>query len=236
MADSGLTRRDALRRGALVAGATIWAAPVVQSVPVAAFASGSDGVCFGCLTGGGMQVLGGSYTVYSGAADLVGVTYSADISFGLSPICCDKRPGTELELNAHLTGLIHPDDPDKWHFDDNLVVTCTRKGDPGMPHACANVFTGTIDQPEKTVTKGNKTAHTPFARLKFQLADLGEGSKKDDEGGNLDTVYFEVLDAQGRTVAYALGRLTKGNLQAHDDLGPGGQDLPTPKVECDCPA
>jgi hypothetical protein len=224
MGETGLTRRDALRRGALVAGATVWVAPVVQSIPARAFAAGSDGVCFGCLTGGGQVVTNATYISYSSANDLVGTEYVADISFGLSPICCDKRPGTELEVNAHLTEGKNKDDPDKWHFDRNLVLTCTRQGDPGMPHACANVFTGTIDN----------TLNEPVAQLEFRLADLGEGSKHDDEGGNLDTVKLVIKDALGRVVVTADGRLDKGNLQAHDDLGPGGSDLPLPQITCEC--
>jgi hypothetical protein len=44
-----------------------------------------------------------------------------------------------------------------------------------------------------------------------------------------------IKDALGRVVVTADGRLDKGNLQAHDDLGPGGSDLPVPQVTCECP-
>jgi hypothetical protein len=95
-----------------------------------------------------------------------------------------------------------------------------------MPKACANVFTGTIDN------RGDE----PAAQLAFRLADLGEGSKNGgpDDGGNLDTVRLVIRDPQGRVVVSADGRLDRGNLQAHEDLGPGQQDLPTPQVVCNC--
>lgn len=220
----GITRRETLRRTALVAGATLWTAPVVQSIGTPAFAAGSPGVCFGCLTGGGQEVTDGSLTTYQGGST-IGSTVLAGISFGLSPICCDKRPGTELEVNAHPAGANGPHSDKSWHFDENLQVTCTREGDPEMPRACANVFTGTIEQRSATGT-------LEFT-LQFRLADLGEGPRG-EEGGNLDTVKLTITDAQGRVVVLADGTLDRGNLQAHEDLGPGHQDLPTPQVVCNC--
>lgn len=40
----GLTRRDMLRRGAVVGGALVWTVPVVQSVAPSAYAAGSPAV------------------------------------------------------------------------------------------------------------------------------------------------------------------------------------------------
>ena len=62
------------------------------------------------------------------------------------------------------------------------------------------------------------------------LGDLGEGPKNGgpDDGGNLDTVRMIIRDAQDRVVVSADGRLDRGNLQAHEDLGPGQRDLPDP--------
>jgi hypothetical protein len=215
------TRRDALRRGALVAGATVWAAPAVQTIAAPAFAAGSDveenGNCFGCLTGGGQEITDGSFTVFADSEDTTGNTVEAVISFGLSPICCDKRPGTELEVNAHPTSAPpgNKDGDASWHFDLNLVLTCTRQGDPGMPKACANVFTGTIQDDE-----GNT--------LSFMLADLGE------PGNGTDTVKLVITDSEGRTTVNADGTLSRGNLQAHEDLGPDGGEVPAPEVVCNC--
>jgi hypothetical protein len=44
---SGITRRELIRRGAVVGGTLLWAAPVVQTLTPAAHAQGSPGPC-GC--------------------------------------------------------------------------------------------------------------------------------------------------------------------------------------------
>jgi hypothetical protein len=44
----GLSRRDLLKRGAIVAGTLAWAVPAVQSVAPAAYAASESGVCATC--------------------------------------------------------------------------------------------------------------------------------------------------------------------------------------------
>ncbi len=211
-----LTRRETLKRGALVAGATVWVAPAVQSLARPAFANASPeeppGACFGCLTGGGQLITDGEWR--NGAGTLIDVVIQ--FNFGLSPICCDLNPGTELEVNVHNPKKLNKDPLANYHFRD-LMVTCTRDGDPTPPKACANRFTGTIAD-----------GHGNF--LDFSFADYGEPGK------DVDTVYLKIYDAAG-TVAVADGKLTHGNLQAHLDLGPRGTlqpDMPKVKPICNC--
>lgn len=200
MTESGLTRRDVMRRSALIGAAVVWTTPVVQSLSSPAFAAGTtaggDGSCFGCLTGGGQLIVGG--TVRGGIAN---------VSFGLSPICCgENKPGTELEVNV-------PGTSDSWHFNQNLVVTCTRDitCSAGQPTSCANKFTGTISD-----LAGNV--------LTFSLTDCGE------PGTNVDKVSLVVTSAGGTVLVNATGTLDRGNLQAHLDLG-----IPAPTRTCVCP-
>ena len=192
------TRREALRRGALVAGATVWAAPAVQTLAAPAFAAGSvveENPCTGCLTGGGQII---TKVTFEGV--------DAEVSLGLSPICCgeEPKPGTELEVNVHKV-----DDPASedlsYHFDQNLVVTCIRDNscDAGQPAYCANRFVGTIQDDE-----GNT--------LQFDLTDCGEGAGQDP----VDRVSLTIKDSGGTTVVSAVGLADRGNLQAHETLGP----------------
>lgn len=193
---SGLTRRDTLRRGALVAGATLWTAPVLQAIPTPAFANGSpvgEGNCTGCLTGGGQVIENVSY---QGGL--------AEVSFGLSPICCgeEPKPGTELEVNLHKLGDQAKDDL-SYHFNLALTVTCSIDknclGD--QPQYCANRFTGQIFDAE-----GN--------RLEFEFVDCGE------PGHDVDRVSLKIFSPTNTLIVSALGLLSRGNLQAHESLGP----------------
>jgi hypothetical protein len=194
--DQGLTRRETLRRGALVAGATVWAVPAVQTLAQPAFAAGSvaedNPNCTGCLTGGGELIEG---VTFQGAP--------AEVSFGLSPICCGEefQPGTQLEVNVHKVGDDKKDDL-SFHFDSNLVVRCVRDNScsAGQPAYCANRFIGTIADAEGNV-------------LTFDLTDCGE------PGQEVDRVSLTIVDDEAATVLQAVGSLDKGNLQAHIDLG-----------------
>jgi len=190
------TRRDALRKGALIAGATVWVAPAVQSIAGPAFAAGStaeEGACTGCLTGGGEVI---DQVTYKGSP--------AEVSFGLSPICCgeDPKPGTELEVNIHKVGDDKKNDL-SYHFNLNLVVQCVldTSCDAEQPKSCANRFIGTIDDDE-----GNTLA--------FDLTDCGE------PGQEVDRVKLTITDSAATVVLSALGSLDHGNLQAHEALGP----------------
>jgi hypothetical protein len=194
------TRRDALRRGALVAGATVWAAPAVQTLAAPAFAAGSPPVeenpCTGCLTGGGELV---EEVVFEDTPGAV-----VTLTTGLSPICCgeEPKPGTELQVNIHKADTQNKDDV-IFHFDQNLVVQCFNDTscDAEQPAYCANRFVGSI-----YTTDGD--------RLDFDLTDCGE------QQGAVDRVTLKITDSGGDVLVNASGSLEKGNLQAHLALGP----------------
>ena len=188
------SRRQVIRRAALVTGAVAWTTPAVQSVAPAAFAQGSP-ACIGCLTGGG-QILGG--ICKSGKP-------AEKISYGLGPICCPTHDPTEIEVNCHpvATGKKGTTPTAQtYHFDLNDVVTCSKTGDPSPPKAtadCANRFTGTVYDKD-----GNKLA--------FDLIDNGEPGKN-------DVVTFTVTSPTNVVLLTGSGSLDRGNLQAHEHLG-----------------
>lgn len=217
-----VSRRRALKAGA-IGGAVAWTAPAISALTASAAHAqgGSPGpppppppppgvpVCSGCLTGGG-QVLGGTYRGQDIPVTGPANNRQSDLvsSFGLSPICCDLFPGTELELVIHA-----PDTTEPYHFDTNLQLTCYNDPlvdpTPGPnTFTCADTYIGTIQDSE-----GNT--------LSFTLVDEGEP-------GNNDRVSFRIVASDGTVILVAAGTLDRGNLQAHPDLGPM-------KVDCDCP-
>lgn len=190
---AGPTRRQLIRRTAVLAGAVAWTAPAVQSLAPAAFADGSPG-CIGCLTGGGQILeLGGAPDVFCANG-----VVADKISFGLGPICCPTHDPTEVEV------VCHPGDgsAEQYHFDLYDVVTCSKTGDPSPPpgsSSCANRFQGTVQD-----NAGNV--------LTFDLTDNGEP-------GRNDIVSFVVTAPGGAVLVSGAGSLARGNLQAHEHLG-----------------
>ncbi|MDQ4006936.1 MAG: hypothetical protein M3211_02425 [Actinomycetota bacterium] len=192
-------RRAFIKRAGVVSAATVWAAPTVQSLVAPAFATGTPrGACTACLTGGG-QIVGTttSPVLFNGVP-------IPKLSFGLGQICCEGQGPTTIEVNAHPDN--RPQNDISWHFDENLVVTCTKTGDPSPPPRtadCANRFTGTAEDGD-----GNT--------LSFVFEDNGE------PGQMVDFVSISISGPQG--TLSGTGLLDRGNLQVHEGLGPVTRD------------
>lgn len=198
--EAGFDRRSLLKRAAVVGAAAAWATPTVQSIAAPAFALGSPvgGECTACLTGGGqILTINGFSVVFNGAT-------IPSLSFGLGPLCCDGHMPTQIEVNAHPHGTPSRDDP-SWHFTQDLVMSCTKTGNPAPPPGtveCPNRFSG-------TVSDGNGNA------LAFVFEDNGEP-------GVADYVSINITGPQG--TLSGTGTLDRGNLQAHESLGPVVRD------------
>ena len=198
-----LDRRALLRRASVAGAAVVWAAPTVQSLMTPAFAAGSTptGNCTACMTGGGQIVDYPAGTVTYHGQEI------AMLSFGVGQICCTD-PGNgnaepQIEVNAHKTTSGGKNSIlQTWHFDRNLVLQCSRNGNPAPPPDtadCANDFKGTADD-----AYGN--------RLSFTFIDNGE------PGTMVDRVTIVVTDGLGMTVLAGTGLLARGNLQVHSGL------------------
>lgn len=197
----GFDRRAFIRRSAVV-GATVWAVPTVQSMVAPAFAVGTQpsGACTACMTGGG-QIVGTSDSpvIFNGVS-------IPKLSFGLGQLCCEGQGPIEIEVNAHPTN--QKSDDISYHFTQNLVLTCTKTGNPAPPPAtadCPNRFTGTVDDPS-----GNT--------LTFIFEDNGE------PGQMVDFVSVRITSAAGAPILSGTGILDRGNLQVHEGLGPITRD------------
>lgn len=195
--EQDLDRRSLIKRAAVVGATTVWVAPTVQSLTSSAMAVGTPrGQCTACITGGGNQILGGTWN----GSPLEKITV------GVGQICCmpNGAPANQQEVNI----VLHPvvGKTKEFMFRYNLTVTCTKTGDPSPPpqtEDCANRLTGTLQDAD-----GNT--------LSFIFEDNGEPGK------NVDFVSIQISGPAGN--AFGAGFLAKGNLQIHDGLGPIERD------------
>ncbi len=197
----GFDRRGFIKRAAVVGGATAWATPTVQSLVTPAFALGTQpGGCTACLTGGGQIVEAvGRPIIFMGKN-------IGSLSFGVGQLCCEGQGPITIEVNAHPTG--RKSDDVSYHFDRNLVLTCSKTGNPAPPpqtEECANRFSGTVQDKSGNV-------------LTFVFEDFGE------PGRMVDQVSIDIKGPGGTPILSGAGLLDRGNLQAHESLGPIKRD------------
>jgi len=188
-----LSRRSVIKRAAVVGAATAWATPTIQSIASPAFAAGSPKQCGSCITGGGNNIIGGTWNGQP----------LEKITVGMGQICCVDNGPPSKQNEVAVT--LHPVDKsvkDKsFFFRYNLTVTCTKTGSPAPPPGtedCANRFTGTLTDEE-----GNT--------LSFVFEDNGEP-------GIVDFESIQITGTAGN--ASGSGTLANGNLQVHEGLGP----------------
>jgi hypothetical protein len=81
--ESGMTRRDLMRRGAVVGGTLLWVAPAIQSIGAKAYAQGLSPLCDACIA-----------VTSTGATQHVHIIPSVD--------CCACLAGTGGNLAAIL--------------------------------------------------------------------------------------------------------------------------------------
>ena len=204
MSTGDLSRRSVIKRAAVVGAATAWATPTIQSIASPAFAAGTPaGRCTACITGGGNEILGGTFNGQP----------LEKITVGVGQICCENNgpPANQQEVTIVLhpvdaPGGGPPPDTTQFLFRYNLTVTCTKTGNPAPPPGtaeCANRLTGTL-----TDADGNT--------LSFIFEDNGE------PGQNVDFVSVSISGPAGS--ASGSGLLAKGNLQIHEGLGPIERD------------
>ncbi len=190
VAEQGLTRRDLMRRGAIVGGSLMWAAPTVQSFAKPAFAQDGTPVivegCPGFVTGGPNLVL----TTDGGQL----------ITLGLGPIQCDASQPTEIEINF---------DGSSAHFTALVDVRCCNDPaiDAAPPPACFDTITGIA-----TGTFNPAVGDTVGATLVFTFTDAGEP-------GTADTGSIEITADGLGVVLDVSGTITAGDIQAHSPPG-----------------
>ena len=117
-----LDRRTLMRRAAVLAAATAWVTPTVQSVASPAFATGSPRECHACLSC--------STTIWGGTLN---GRRCQRVELRIPRICCDATDG-EIQVTAY------PEygSPMSMSCRDNLTVVCRTQG-PG-PDGCPDQF------------------------------------------------------------------------------------------------
>ena len=187
--DRGLTRRDLMRRGAVVGGSLVWAAPALQSFARPAFAQtdGSPvGLCPGFMTGGGK----------------IEFVENRGVTYGLGKISCQGtfETRTTIEINWSVGDVAY-----QFHADRNGLsgVTCLETpADQEQPFACFDTITGTA-----TGRLRIGSADPVAATLTFTLVDGGEGNDSTDNSTFVIT--------SGSETVLSISGLVRGNLQAH---------------------
>lgn len=182
----GITRRDALRRGAVVGGALIWAAPVVQTVGMQAAKAQATPLC-GRMTGGGNEP---------------GVDKVSRYGFELN--CSTALGPNNLEV-----AFVYQDQEVNFHLDTLTSVVCSDNPSitPNPPRADFDTMEGT-GTGHLTGPGAPGCTDDNSASIEFKLVDGGEGR------GAVDFISFKITC--GSTVILdTSGSPFGGNIQAH---------------------
>lgn len=206
----GISRREALKKGAMVGGTVLWVAPLVQTVGVSqAFGQQPTPppLC-GRFTGGGRLFNTNGEPVYHGFQLRCGVT--GDASPGNNMVVVGKTVDGERFI---------------FKLDTLSVATCFNDqsiGAPNPPAAGFNTFVGVGTGQFRT--PGNQSGpFTPGYRIEFTFTDQGEP-------GTSDTAKLQIFAPGGALVVDVSGDvgvppggtgtiIGNGNNQAH---APGG--------------
>jgi hypothetical protein len=188
----GLSRREALRRGAIVGGAAVWAVPVVQSVGLtSALAQGTS------PTGCGQRMTGG------------GVVYDSNgkkVAYGFQLRCGVLGP---LSPGNNLTITDHTEVTQIFHLEILTSTSCTDNPgfSEGNPVAGFDTFTATGTGRYKA--GGGGGGFTSGYTITLTLTDHGEP-------GTADTAQFTIKDPNGVVVIQVNQQaICQGNNQAH---------------------
>ncbi|MCW2608388.1 MAG: hypothetical protein JWO60_3081 [Frankiales bacterium] len=214
--ENGLSRRTALKRGAVIGGALVWTAPVVQTLAGPAFAqtAGSTGIdedadICGRITGGGQ-----------GAAV---ATDNRAVNYGIGQLFCAVSGFTQAA--SLIVNYRNVADTKNLLFKlDAYSSVCSGPGShAGAPTADFNQLdlTGV-----GTVSNASGAPNAVPATITARFIDNGEG------GGafGMDQVAFNISTGiADRDLVVGIGDVANGNIQAHKADG-------NPRVVCGSPA
>ncbi len=211
--NDGLTRRDLMRRGAVVGGSLMWAAPAVQSFARPAFAQQVspivDGECVGFVTGGpNLEFANGA-----GVEAAVEIDGTVDVRTGLGKINCDGSGPTTIQVQWREDG----GGTNTAHFTALLEVSCCDDPaiEPDPPDACFDTITGVATGTVNLAGPGGEFDAT----LEFTFVDAGE------PGVGADQASLKITTETGAVVLNVSGAIDPSQVQAHSD----------PNTECVCP-
>lgn len=190
--DVGITRRTALRRGAVVGGAVIWATPVVQTLGMRqAWGQATPLPLCGRMTGGGNDP----------KVDKI-------VRYGFELHCSTAVVPNNLEV-----AFLYQDQEVNFHLDTLTSVTCSDDPavTPNPPNADFDTMTGT-GTGHLTGPGAPGCSGADSALIEFRLVDGGEGSNA------ADFISFKVWCGT-TTILDTSGSPFGGNVQAHNATG-----------------
>jgi hypothetical protein len=198
-ASEGISRRQAIKRGAVVGSAAIWLPPLIQSIRVPANAqeAGSPLPC-GFMTGGGFVRIGSvtvNYNVIGHCANPTIPPDKVDVSWSTG------SGNSKISYDFNLTSIATSSCED------------TPNVDPEPPDANFDTYKGTGSGTLKVKTTNGTT--TENATITFSFTDAGEGPLSSDMVNQIT-----IVDSSNTTVLNVLSKKADGgNLQAHTAFG-----------------
>ena len=191
---SGISRRQLIKRGAVVGGAAIWVPPVVQSLRSPAFAQVGSPPPATCIVDGFMTGAGAGTS-----------TSGVKVSYDLRSLDCPPLESPpELKISWS-TGQA----PNKLNYDFELTAFTARvcTDNPAIPNGAeANFDTASGSGTGTLSINGVDQAGS----VDFTFVDDGEGN------GAGDSAALTVYDAANvAVITVPLQVITQGNLQAH---------------------
>lgn len=169
---AGISRRQLIKRGAVVGGVALWVPPVVQSMRLPAYGQVGSPPPVSCIVDGFMT--GG------------GAVVSADLDYELHKIDCPPQPSpSEPHMTVNFGGNI-------FVVTSYTQITCT--DDPTVPNG-ANADFDTVSGSGEGTLNG-----VPGYTVQFQFVDGGEGQPPNGDRVTLiisdpnDNVVFSVIN------------------------------------------
>lgn len=205
---SGISRRQMIKRGAIVGGTLMWAAPVVQSVTAPAFAlyPAPEQVC--CrFTGGGGSIEG---TTTDPDLEAINVVH-----FGFELHCGTPPPEPN---NFAITFEDTSGRRVTFHLEANYQASCFPPPTTTPNAPCSEIRgsgTGRVTGPGAF----DGLASGSFATLDFfRLVDVAP------ESGNQDIIELVIsyTNAEGQPAVFQVSGNPRGNIQAHRVTGSKG--------------
>lgn len=189
--ETGLSRRQLIKRGAIVGGVALWAPPVVQSFRMPAYGQvGSPQPPVTCIVDGFMTGKG-TFLLAGGSK----------VNYDLRKLDCpplDSPP--ELKVDWKAGG-------NEYGFELSAFTSKVCTDDPGIPNGADATFDTVTGSATGTLTVNGVPEN---ASVTFQFVDAGEGNNSGDKGS-----ITIVGDNSGQVLNILDQLIDGGNLQAH---------------------
>ncbi len=200
-ANLGVSRRQLIKRAAIVGGAVVWAAPVVQSFTASASSQTLYGLC--CRFTGG----GGASGPHAGPSGLTKVVH-----YGFELHCGPKPPSP----NKFTVTFLDPSTGKRvtFHLDTGYFATCTGPSTTTPDAPCSRIEgggTGRVTGPA-AARGGNSGATFTFALVD---QDAGRG----ETGGDFLQLCVDYTNSDGDSTRFCAEGVPTGNVQAHEVRG-----------------